>query len=83
MGSTGQSSFCYDHGHVAYQSKGNNECRCIKAHIFPADPYPFPPPDPGQNSTFSEYGHVINQLKESRECANMAPIFFVPRPPRP
>ena len=49
-----------EHGHVAYQIKGNNEYRHIVANILPADsPYPPPPPtleikSIGQNQTFQD-----------------------------
>ena len=29
-----------EHGHVAYQIKGNHKCSNIVEHILPADPYP-------------------------------------------
>ena len=32
-----------EHGHVAYQIKGNQECSNMVANILPADPPPLPP----------------------------------------
>ena len=63
IGSKGQNS---EHGHLAYQIKGNHEFSNMVASILPA----YPPPTPtlemeskGQNSTFSEHGHVTYQIK--------------------
>ena len=44
MGSVDQNSFFSEHGHIAYQIKGNHKCRIMVANILPADPYPPPPP---------------------------------------
>ena len=50
-----------EHGHVAYQIKGNHGCTNMVVNILPADT---PPPPTlgmssiGQKSTFSEHGHV-------------------------
>ena len=54
-----------EHGHVAYQIKGNHNCRTIVANVLPAVPNPISTPDPGfgvkrSNSTLSEQGHVAN-----------------------
>ena len=38
MGSIGQNSTFSEHGHVAYQIKGNHECSIMVANILPADP---------------------------------------------
>ena len=35
MGSKGQSSFFSEHGHVAYETKGNHECSNMVANILP------------------------------------------------
>ena len=43
MGSKGQNSTFSEHGHVAYQIKGNHGYSNMVANIMPADP----PPDPG------------------------------------
>ena len=64
VGSKGQNSTFSEHGHVAYQIKGNHECSNMVANILP--PYPLYP-DPGgkkvQNLTFLDYGHVAYQIK--------------------
>ena len=36
----GQNSTFTEHGHVAYQIKGNHECSTMVANILPTDPYP-------------------------------------------
>ena len=59
-----------EHGHVAYQIKGNCECNNMVANILSAAPPP-PLPSEGQKSTFSEDGHVAYQIKGNRECSNM------------
>ena len=49
-----------EHGHVAYQIKGNHNCNNLVANLKPSDP-PSPTRPWGsksQNSTFSEHGHV-------------------------
>ena len=38
LGSKGQNSTFSEHGHVAYQIKGNNECSNMVSNILPADP---------------------------------------------
>ena len=43
MGVKGQNYFFYEHGHVAYQIKGNLECSKMVAHILLADPNPLRP----------------------------------------
>ena len=69
-----------EHGHVAYQDKGNHVCSNMVANILPADPSPTPTPlsdremgSVGQISTFSEHGHVAYQIK----------FFAHTLPPRP
>ena len=47
MGIKGQNLTFSEHGHVAYQIKGNHMCSNMVANILPADPPPPPPPDPG------------------------------------
>ena len=58
--------FFLEHGHVAYQIKGNHECRNIVANILPP-----PPPQGmgsiGQKTTFSEHGHFAYQIKRNHE----------------
>ena len=65
-----------EHGHVAYQIKGNHDCSIIVANVLPADPLPISTPtlglgSKGQNSTLSEQGHVAYQIKGNHECSNM------------
>ena len=38
LGSKGQNSTLSEHGHVAYQIKGNHECSDMVADILPVDP---------------------------------------------
>ena len=47
--------------HVAYQIKGNRQCRNMVANILPAAPHP--PPNPLRRSKFifSEHGHIAYQ----------------------
>ena len=40
----GQNSTFSEHGHVAYQIKGNHECSSMVANILVVDPFPPPPP---------------------------------------
>ena len=42
VGSKGQNSTFSQHGHVAYQIKGNHECVKMVAIILPAGPHPTP-----------------------------------------
>ena len=42
----GQNSTFSEHGHVAYQIKGNHDCSNMAANILPADPHPPPSPLP-------------------------------------
>ena len=92
--SKGQNSTFSEHGHLAYQIKGNHECSSIVANILLADPYkPTPIPltlslgsgSKGQNSTFSDHGHVsYDEIKENLECSNMvANMMSLPPPPPP
>ena len=66
-----QNSTFSEHGHVAYQIKGNHEFSRVKANILIAISYPLPASfDPGvgikrSNSTFSENGHVALSLPRS------------------
>ena len=71
MGSLGQNLTFVEHGHVAYQNKGNHKCTNMVANILPTEP-PYTPTtlgmrSIGQNSTFSEYGHVAYQIKLNHE----------------
>ena len=45
-GSKGQKSTFSEHGHVAYEIKGNHKCNNIVVNILPADPPSHPAPDP-------------------------------------
>ena len=48
LGGGGQNSTFSEHGHVAYQIRGNHECSNMVANILSADTFPPPPPlDPG------------------------------------
>ena len=79
MGSIGQNSTFLEHGHVAYQIKGNHECTNMVANILPAEA----PPTPvtlgmgsiGKKSTFLEHGHVAYgsfvKIKPSRKFPNL------------
>ena len=40
VGSKGQKFIFSEHDPVAYQIKGNHDCRNMVADILPADPYP-------------------------------------------
>ena len=46
-GSKGQNSTFSEHGHVAYQIKGNNECSNMVANVLLANIYPSTPPPAG------------------------------------
>ena len=43
LGSVGKNSTFSQRGQIAYQIKGNHECRIMVANILPVDPYPLPP----------------------------------------
>ena len=67
-----------EHGHVAYQIKGNLEMQQHVSKYFARRPSPAIAPTPGmgpvgQDSTFSEHGHVAYQIKENHECSNKVP----------
>ena len=50
-----------EHGHVAYQIKGNRECSNMVASILPANAYPrIPPPPVGEikSSKFNFFKHL-------------------------
>ena len=52
------------------------------ANILPCPP---PPPQVGQNLTFSEHGNVAYEIKENHKCsnkvANILPADLPPPPP--
>ena len=84
LGSKGPNSTLSEHGHVAYQIKGNHECSNMVANILPADPSDPRVGSIGQNSTFSEHGHVAYQIKGNHQCSNMsAHIMRTDPPPGP
>ena len=71
-----------EHGHIAYQIKGNHERSKLVAIILPADPPPPTPPGVGVSRSefnifrtwsccISEHGHLAYQIKENHECSNM------------
>ena len=68
LGSKGQYSTFSEHGHVAYQIKGNHKCANIVHSKYFARRHT--PPSPwvgGQKSTFSEHCHVAYQTKGNHE----------------
>ena len=71
---TKRSNFHFsEHGHVAYQIKGNHECSNKLAYIlsFPQSPTPtLGMGSIGQKSTFSGHGHVVYQIKGNYEGGN-------------
>ena len=58
MGSKGQNSTFSEHGHVAYQIKGNHGSSNMVADIMPADP-----PDPGSHKVKIQVFQNMIQLK--------------------
>ena len=73
-GSKDQNATFLEHGHVAYQIKGNQKCSNIVANILPAEP---PLPTASRilgverlNSTISDYSHVTYQIKGNHKCSN-------------
>ena len=66
MRSKGQNSTFSEHGHVAYQIKGNHKCSNIVVNIFPKHPNPGDG-SIGQVSTFSEHGHFAYQINGNHE----------------
>ena len=77
----GQNAIFSEHGHVAYQIKGNQECSTMVANILTTDP-PRPLGSKGQNSIFSEHGHVAYRIKGNHECSNMV-VNILPTDPPP
>ena len=73
VGSKGQNSNLWEHGHDTYQIQGNQECSNMVANILPVDPLPRPWGSKGQNSTFSEHGYVAYQIKGNYECTPPSP----------
>ena len=59
-GSKGQNSTVLEHGHFAYDIKGDHECSNILVNIMSTD---LPPPTPrvkGSKFNFSEHVHVVH-----------------------
>ena len=76
-----------EHGHIAYQIKGNHQ---IQQHGSTYSAHrPFPDPETlllgskGQNYFFSEHGHVVYQIKENQECSNILANILPADPPPP
>ena len=44
-----------EHGHVAYQIKGNQECSKMLTNVLPANTYPRIPPPPGGGVKSSKF----------------------------
>ena len=61
-----------EHGHIAYNIKGNHKCSNMVANILPAAPHPSPDPRVKRsNLTFAEHDHVAYQIKGNPECSSM------------
>ena len=75
MGSIGQKSFFSEHGHVAYQIKGNHEMKQHSRKYFACrSPSTLTLGDGVKRSklNFSKNnGHVAYQIKGNHECSNM------------
>ena len=87
LGSKGQNVVSSEHGHVAYQIKGNHQRQQHGSKYFPRI-LP-PPPTLGmgsicQNSTFSEHGHAEYQIKSTHQMqqhgSNILPAYPLPEP---
>ena len=81
-GSNGQNSTLPEHGHIAYQIKGNHKCSNLVANSLPGDSLPLPLGPKCQTSLFLEHGHVAYQIKGYHKCSNMVEI-FCPQTPSP
>ena len=72
MGSIGQNSNFSEHGHVAYQIKGNHESQHGSKYVarrpIPTHPLTLAL---GSKFNFSKHVHVAYQIKENHECSNM------------
>ena len=83
IGTKAQNSTFQEHGHVAYQTKGNHEFSNRIATILPTDQPPTRPLGWDQNSSFSEHGHVAYQIKGNHECSNMVATILPADSPHP
>ena len=84
MGSKCQYATFSEHGHTAYQMKGNHECSNRETHILPADNHSPPPLLVGWGQKVKiqlMHGHVVHQIKGNYKCSNMVAIFFFAPPP--
>ena len=64
VGSKGQNSSFSEHGHVAYQIKGNHKCSNMQGHILSLHTPSTPGVESkGQNNFFSESSHIAYQIK--------------------
>ena len=75
VGYKGQNLTFLEHGHVAYQIKGNHTCSNMVTTILPADPNP--PPALGVVPIFSEYGHVAYQIKGKWSIEHYASTYYL------
>ena len=67
-----KNSTLLEHGHIAYNIKGNHKCSNMVANILPAAPHPSPDPRVKRsNLTFAEHDHVAYQIKGNCECSSM------------
>ena len=73
MGSIGQNSTFSEHGHVAYQIKGNHEMQQHGSKYFARRPSPHQPTTLGDGKkskfNFSGHGHVAYQINEIANAA--------------
>ena len=72
VGSKGRNSTFSEHGHVAYQIKGNHECSNLEANILPADLTPTPTlgmRSKGQNSILQNMVMLHIKLNGSTNAA--------------
>ena len=83
MGSIGQKSTFSEHGHVAYQIKGNYKMQQHGRKIFACRPTPLTLglESKGQISSFSEHGHVAYQIKGNHEMQQHGSKYFGCTPP--
>ena len=75
-----------EHGHVAYQIKGNHKCRNMVANILPTDPLTPPPHNLGmrsigQHSTFQNMAMWPIKLNGITKCSKMVANILPADPP--